>query len=225
MDLRIISLLGIVIGIILYSVVFASEYVFFMQTGDKKYNFLRFFPYELNQFKRHNKKTYLFLTIELLAFLCLSCGALFPAIYFAHKFNMVITSYSMFIVSMVSLISFLVLRFVKLTLFKSHLFFTSIFVSFNLLTLMLYYLFFTNPSYQYVTEVPIKIVVIVVILLLVIFELILMFNKTYKNWAKMVKMDAELISRPKYCYLPMLEWGNFLIYILSFIPLIIVMFF
>ena len=90
---------------------------------------------------------------------------------------------------------------------------------------MLYYLFFTNPSYQYVTEVPIKIVVIVVILLLVIFELILMFNKTYKNWAKMVKMDAELISRPKYCYLPMLEWGNFLIYILSFIPLIIVMFF
>jgi len=50
-------------------------------------------------------------------------------------------------------------------------------------------------------------------------------NPTYKNWSKMVKMNAEIYSRPQHCYLAIIEWGSFLSYLASFIPLIIMMFF
>lgn len=225
MDLRVLSILLFVIGLILYALVYGFDYVIFMQTGDKKYSFLRYFPYELNQFRLRNKKTYLLVFIELLAVVCLISANLFPAIYFSQKLNVFIPSYSMFVVASISIISFLVLRFVKLTLFKTHLFFVTLFVAFNLFTLMLYYMFFTNQDFQFVTDLGVKIAIIVICLILVVFEVFLMLNKTYKNWAKMVKMDAELVSRPKYCFLPILEWGSFLVYIFSYIPLIVVMFF
>ena len=225
MDLRVICIILLVVGIILYAVVFAGQYVAFMQTGDKKYNFLRYFPYELNQFKLKNKKTYVFFAIELVAALCLIASSLFAAMNFAQKLNVPISAYSMFTTSALTMITFVVLRFVKLTAFKPHLLFATLNVVFNLMTLLLYYLFFSNSQYQYVTSTSVRIVVIILILILVGFEFFLMLNKTSKNWAKMVKMDAELVSRPKFCYMPMLEWGNFLIYIFGFIPLIVVLFF
>ena len=225
MDLRILCVILMVVGLILYAIVFAGQYVSFMQTGDKKYNFLRYFPYELNQFKLRNKRTYVFLAIELVAALCFIASSLFAAMYFAFKLNVPISAYSMFVASALTMITFIVLRFVKLTAFKQHLLFVTLNVVFNLLTLMLYYLFFSNSQFPYVTTTSVRIVVIILILILIVFEFVLMLNKTYKNWAKMVKMEAELTSRPKYCYLPMLEWGSFLVYVLSFIPLIVVLFF
>ena len=41
----------------------------------------------------------------------------------------------------------------------------------------------------------------------------------------MVKVDAETFNRPRFNYLAMLEWGNFIIYILNLLPIGIVMFF
>lgn len=225
MDLRIICVTLFVFGIILYAIVFTEQYVTFMQTGDKKYNFLRYFPYELNQFKLGNKKAYLFLAIECLAVLSLISSSLFAAIYFAKTINNIHNSYIMFVASALAIITFIILRFVKLTAFKTHLIFVTLNVVFNLLTLMLYYIFFTNSTYAYVSNMSIRIVLIILILAIIAFEFVLMLNKTYLNWAKMVKMGAELVSRPKFCYLPMLEWGTFIVYLVSFIPLIIVLFF
>lgn len=225
MDLRIICIILFVVSILLYAIVFAGQYVSFMQTGDKKYNFLRYFPYELNQFKLRNKKTYVFLIIEIFAALCFIASSLFAAMYFTNKLNVPTSAYSMFVASALTIITFIILRFVKLTAYKSHLIFVTLNVAFNLLNLMLYYLFFSNSKFPYVTTTSVRIVVIVLILVLVVFEFVLMLNKTYKNWAKMVKMEAELTSRPKYCYLPMLEWGGFLVYVLSYVPLFVVLFF
>ena len=64
----------------------------------------------------------------------------------------------------------------------------------------------------------------VVSIILLIFEFILMLNPKYKNWFKMVKVDAETYNRPKFCYLAILEWGTLLNLILSYIPIIVVMF-
>ena len=225
MDLRILCVILLIVGIILYAVVFVGQYVSFMQTGDKKYSFLRYFPYELNQFKLKNKNTYLFLAIECMAAFCLITSSLFAAIYFDKNLNNVYNSYIMFVASSLAMITFVILRFVKLTAFKTHLIFVTLNVVFNLLTLMLYYIFFTNPNYAYVSNASIRITLIILILLIIAFEFVLMLNKTYLNWAKMVKMNAELVSRPKFCYLPMLEWGTFIVYLASFIPLIIVLFF
>ena len=51
-----------------------------------------------------------------------------------------------------------------------------------------------------------------------------MLNKNYKNWFKMVKVDAETYNRPKYCYLAILEWGTLLNLFLSFVPILIIIY-
>lgn len=223
MNLKILFVLAYVVGIITLGFCFAFEWIYYGQTGDKKYNFFRNFPYELNQFKIDHKKSYVLLVVELFGCACFIGASLAFAI---ENMNTNPTSAFIFLaVSSLSIIWFVVLRFVKLTNYKAHLISVSIYVVLNLLLLLLYYFYFTNPDYQYIFSTGVRIGEIIIILILILFEFFLMINPTYKNWYKMVKIEAEVYSRPKYCYLPILEWGNFLIYILSFIAPLLVLFF
>ena len=210
------------LGCIVFALVFAFEWLKFGQTGDKKYNFLTYFPFELNQFHRSNKKSYLLAILSFFASACLITSLLFFMLLTVkvHK----ITASVLFIVGTLTIISFNVLRFVKLTNFKLHLVCSTVNMFFNLLLLVLYYLFFTNERIGYVFMTNVRIILMIVILIFVLFEFVLMVNKSYKDWFRLVKIEEGVYSRPKKCYLAMLEWGNFLITILSFVPLFIVLF-
>ena len=58
----------------------------------------------------------------------------------------------------------------------------------------------------------------------VIVELALMLNPSYKRWFKMMSVNNDAQSRPKYCYLSVLEFGSLLVYVSSFILLTIACF-
>ena len=106
--------------------------------------------------------------------------------------------------------------------------FSTIFVSLILVIYSLYLFFFTSSSYVYINGVlsqKMQIAMFIILILLMIFEFVLMLNPTYKNWAKMVKVDAETFNRPKKCYLAILEWGTFLNLLLSYIPIFIILYF
>lgn len=215
--------LAYVIGIIILGFSYAFEYIKYGQTGSEKYNFLRNFPYELNQFKIDCPKSYILMSTEIIGSSLFSVASLFFAINYQNVNPT--SAYILFAVSTFVIVCFNVLRFIKLRNYRLHLLVTSIFVVSNLLLLLLYYFFFTNIDYGYAMISGVRITEIIVILLLIAFEFFLMLNPTYKNWYKLVKIEADVYSRPKFCYLPILEWGNFLLYLLSFIPLIIVVFF
>jgi|GEM_PF-2121954 hypothetical protein len=221
--MRTLFIVAYAVGIIIIGFSFAIESVLYSQTGSKRFNFLHNFPYELNSFKVDNKKSYLLLITELIGFISLAFSSLAFAMYYQNTNPT--SAYIMFAVNLASCITFFILRFVKLTNYRGHLLTTSIYVVINLLLLLLYYFFFTNADYGYVFTTGVKVAEIIILLVLIIFEFFLMLNPSYKNWYKMVKIEAEVYSRPKYCYLTILEWGNLLIYALSFIPLIIVIFF
>jgi|SRR5574344_491162 hypothetical protein len=220
---KISFVLAYVIGIMILGFSFAFEFVKYGQTGANKYSFTRNFPYELNQFKVDQPKSYILLITESIGSLLLVCSALLFAINF-QNINPT-SAYIIFAISTFIIVCFNVLRFVKLANYRAHLLLTSIFVVSNLLLLLLYYFFFTNKDYGYVLQTGVKVTEIVLLLILILFEFFLMLNPSYKNWAKLVKIEADIYSRPKFCYLAILEWGNFLLYLLSFIPLIIVVFF
>ena len=55
----------------------------------------------------------------------------------------------------------------------------------------------------------------------IIFMIVLICNPSYKSWAKLVKVDAQTYNRPKYNYLAILEWGSFIVHLVSYIPLIV----
>jgi len=221
--IKISFLLAYVLGIIVLGFSFAFEYIKYGQTGAKKYSFFRNFPYELNHFKIDQPKSFVLFGFEMVGSLLLISSSLLFAINF-QEINPT-SAYILFSVSTFIIICFNVLRFVKLANYKLHLLMTSIFVVSNLLLFLLYYFFFTNANYGYVLIDGVKITEAVVLIVFILFEFFLMLNPTYKNWAKLVNIEADLYSRPKYCYLPILEWGNFLLYLLSFIPLTIVVFF
>ncbi|MFA6667163.1 MAG: hypothetical protein WCS51_02245 [Bacilli bacterium] len=225
MDFRIVYAVFLALGIVVGGFACAFEYVIYQQTGSKKYNFLRNFPYELNQFHLGQKKSFILFGVEIISGLCFVASMVFASIYLANNRGNPTSAYVFFVVATLIIISFFILRFTKLTNYKGHLVFATINVVLNLLLLLLYYFFFTNKNYQYVVDTGVRVFEIIFILILILFEFFLMINPTYKNWAKMVKMDAEVYSRPKYCYLPILEWGNVLVYLLANIPLLFVLFF
>jgi len=210
------------LGLIFFFISFAYEWIKFGQTGDKKYSFLTYYPYELNQFKRSNSKSYFPVILSFFASGCLICASLFFVIA-NIKINPT-SSIIFLVVSALSAICFNVLRFIKLTFYKGHLLTAVIYMCLNLFLVVLYYLFFTNESFGYVFVRSKRIILMVVLLALAFFEFYLMVNHTYKDWYRLVKVEGGVYSRPKHCYLAILEWGNFLIYILSFIPLFIVLF-
>lgn len=215
-----LSFLFFIGAIIVFGFSFAFEYIKYGQTGSKNYNFLSNFPYELNSFKRHNKGSYLLLILELFASILFVNSGLFFALAQGNH----ISAYIIFVLLFIGILAFNILRFIKLTNLKAHMAFTAIFTMNNILIILLEFIFFTNSSFRYLIDISPKVFVVIILLVLLIFEFILMINKSYKDWFKLVKLDSELYARPKICYIAILEWGNFLIYILTFVSLFIVLY-
>src|SRR5574344_526035 len=69
--------LAYVIGIIILGFSYAFEYIKYGQTGSEKYNFLRNFPYELNQFKIDCPKSYILMSTEIIGSSLFSVASFF----------------------------------------------------------------------------------------------------------------------------------------------------
>ena len=57
LQLAFLSIIGL--GIIALAVAYVLEVKSFNKTGNEKYNFLRFFPFELNRYKRDQSSSFL----------------------------------------------------------------------------------------------------------------------------------------------------------------------
>ena len=218
MDLSYIVL--IILSWILITFLLINWIMIFNRTDSKKFSFFTFFPFELNPYRRQTKQGKF--SLSLLSLLTLLM--IVPIILFAISFNYV-SSYVMMSFFIIAFCSFLALLFIKLSNYYKHLIFVSIFVTVEFTLLLLMFFYFSNKNYGYSILTTKSIICIVLLIIQMIFEFILIFNPNYKNWAKMVKMDAEIFSRPKYCYLAMLEWGTFLNLILNYIPISIILLF
>ena len=220
-------LASIGIGLIICILVFIIEGRAFAKTGNAKYSLLRYFPFELNCFKRNSKVSYVYPIALFVGTLLISSSYLFFALETQQKGGAMTVAYIMFAISCITALAYNALTFIKLSNYQMHLIFAVFFVCLNLLEMILSLFFLPNNNYFYVNapHQATQIVVFIVSFLLLIFEAILMFNPSYKRWNKMVKVDAETFNRPRYNYLAMLEWGNFIIYILNLLPVGIVMFF
>lgn len=226
-ELQYAFLLGAFLGIILLVGVYLFEGRSFSKTGNDKYNILRYFPFEINCFKRNNKASYIYPVVQLIGTLLISSCFLFFAIETWHNGGALIISFILFAISFLTALTYNALTFIKLSNYQLHLIFAVIFVCLNLLQLVLSLFFLTNANYYFVnpTHQGTQITVFIIIFIILIFEAVLMFNPSYKRWNKMVKVDAETFNRPRFNYLAMLEWGNLIIYVLNLIPLGVMMYF
>lgn len=225
---NIVFLVSLAIGLICFGLLFYLEICGFNRTGAKKFNFLQIIPFEINRYKRNNKSTYLYVGLQVLASLLMIAPVLFFALAVQEKNGDIIVSFTLFAIFTLAYIAFNILTFVKLSNYTLHMIFTSVFVGLVILINFLFIFFFSNDNFVFVNGTPVKGVQIasfVVAIILILFEFGLILNPQYKNWFKMVKVDAETYNRPKYCYLAILEWGSFLTLILSIIPIILVNFF
>lgn len=220
-------LISIGIGLIFLVLTFVFEGRAFSKTGNSKYSLFRYFPFELNCFKRNSPLSYVYPITTLIGTLLVSTAFLFFALEVQQSGGAMTIAFILFVVSCLSALVFNALRFIKLSNYQLHLIFAVIFVCLNLLEMILALFFLPNTNYFYVNapHQTTQIGVFVVSFLLLILEAVLMFNPSYKRWNKMVKVDAETFNRPKFNYLAMLEWGNFIIYILNLLPVGVVMFF
>ena len=211
-----VSILVLVIcGIIFTSLSFGLMALAFSKTGSAKYSPLSYLPFELNQFKRDQKKSWGLEVALLIGILCF----VFAAAFFIVKNYTKPIAYFIGILFVIDIFIFHILFFIKLSNYKLHVFF---FFFFYLLTFLIYlveiFIFTNNYSAGFI--VSNKVLIWVFTIIGIIFLLIIGLNPTYKNWSKMVKVDAQTFYRPKFNYLAGLEWGSFLAYIISFIPLI-----
>ena len=94
--------------------------------------------------------------------------------------------------------------------------FSSFIVCFNALSIhlliVLEAIFFTSLKLTYydVSKPYMSYITLAINILQLIFEFVLLLNPKYKNFHKMVRIDAETFSRPKINYLACLEWGTFI---------------
>lgn len=209
-----VTITCIIAGTIVFILSFLFMTLSYNKTGSGKYNFFSRFPYELNQFKRHNKITAIYVTMMILASLLLLFGLVFYLLYYYNHSIL----YFICAVIFVAIIAFNLLFFTKLSAYKLHLVLALIFYFSTLLTLVTELFCLTSNNVVVISNPVLNIIVIIITLL---FMLIILINPTYKTWNKMVKVDAQTYNRPKYNYLAMLEWGSFLGFIISFFPLIV----
>lgn len=189
------------------------------QTGAKKYNFLTYFPFELNQFKRYQKSSWFYEILVILGSLILTFGLIFFGIFviLEGKYIALVVAALLFI----AILSFNLLLFVKLSAFNLHVALAMIYFFSTLLAVMLELILFTNVNAIGILTNFQKIFILVVTSLDIIYLLILLLNKSYKNWARMVKIDAQTFNRPAKCYMAMLEWGTLIALFIAFVPLCI----
>lgn len=240
MDFRIyvVALLGV--AILVEALVLGFHIVKFNETGAKKFNFFTYIPYELS-FRlpplREATKVNNFLFyfnifkswfLKIIPNLIMIVAMLMFALHVQFNGGDITAAYIIFSVFTLANVFYMILTNLKLSYYSEHMLVTTLFVISTVLLLTLYIFFFTNDHYNFGNGVPKKgmeITNFIIIIILIVFELVLMLNKNYKNWFKMVKVDAETYNRPKYCYLAMLEWGTLLNLFLAFVPVIIVLYF
>lgn len=239
MDFRILVVIFFVLGVVSEILVLAFHIINFNATGAKKFKFYTYIPFELSfrlptyssaetmsKFKSAmvNCRSWIIKGIpNLLLVISMLCFAL----HVQFSGGDVTASYILFAIFALANFFFVVLTQLKLSSYSSHMLFTTLFVASTLLLLSLYIFFFTNDHYNYgngALNKEIQIANFVIALILMIYEFVLMLNKNYKNWFKMVKVNAETYNRPKYCYLAILEWGTLLNIFLAFIPIFIVIY-
>ncbi len=216
-NLKIILIINFIIGLLLIGFSFVFMILSFNNTGNEKYNFLKYLPFELNPFRRCLKKTYIYVALIILGSLFLISSLI---VYFLI-FNDKIIFLTFLIMIFVSIFSFNILMFIKLSNTKIHLVFALI-NSFSILLSSLFEFMFLGSSNILIYSGSSFNIFITIINL--IFCLVLIFNPSYKKWIKMVHVDSQTMYRVKFNYLAMLEWGSFIVTILNFIPLIISLF-
>ncbi len=227
MTMNLLFGVNFVLGIIVLFLVYYLEIKDFNRTGARKFKIYTFIPFEVNRFKRDRKDTYLYPALHVLGSILLLVPMLVFALDVQNKGGEVIVSYTLFTIMTLAFLAYNILTFIKLSNYTLHMVFTTLFVGLTLLLEILYIFFFSNDQFMYgngILTKGVQISTFVVSIILIIFEFALMLNPKYKNWFKMVKVDAETYNRPKYCYLAILEWGTLLNLILSYIPIGIVMF-
>lgn len=210
----------IFIAAILYGVLFGIWIMRFNRTGSKKFNFLSFFPFELNGFRRNAATRFLDIALLGLGAVC----SIVPITIFAINEGFA-SSYILMGVYYLMVVCFLILLFTKLSNYRPHVLFAVIFGCLEFLFLALCITFFsiTNPEYNgYFTNTVVSYVVLAIALVQFVFQIVLFFNPSRKGWAKMVKIDAETFARPKYNYMAGLEWGTFLNLILNYVIIVLV---
>ena len=224
----IIIVIFVLLAILSFLILWLNEIRAFNRTGSFKFSFFTYLPYEINRFKRDQKSSYIFPFVQFAATIFLTVPAFLFAILVQEKGGSFIPCYVCASVLTLAMVAYNFVTFVKLSAYKLHMVCTTIFVSLTLALDALYLFFFTSNNYMFVNGVmnqSMQIALFVIIILLMIFQFVLMLNPTYKNWAKMVKVDAETFNRPKKCYLAILEWGTILNLILSYIPVIVILYF
>ncbi len=202
-----------ILGIIIIILTLVGMYISFNKTGNK-FNFFTYLPFELNPFRRYLKKSYIYLISMILGSLFLLSSLVFYFLKFNDKFIFITFLITIFI----SILSFNILMFVKLSNTKIHLIFALINAFSVLLTSLLEFMLLgANDIIIY----NLKTMNIVITIINLILCLILIFNPSYKKWVKMLQVDSKTVSRVKFNYIAILEWGSFIIMILNYIPLII----
>lgn len=217
--MNIIIICCVAAAVIVCLTYFLVQYFNFNKTGAKKFSFIRYFPFELFSFKPHHWESYLN------GAGLVSCFVLctIPAILFA-AYKTYASSYVMMTMFILAFLCFYFLIFIKLSYYKFHIlvaaFLTGLTLSLILTEIYCFTLTSTN-SYFGVENNNLTYVIFAINIIQLIFEFVLLLNPNYKTWYKMVKVDAEVFSRPKFNYLCCIEWGSFINLFICYIPLII----
>lgn len=218
---RNLFLILIPVGVIELVFTFLAMTFSYNRTGAKNFNFLTYFPFELNQFKRYQKSSWIYEILIILGSLILTFAFIFFGIYVVGEKKYVALVID--IILFIALFSFNLLFFVKLSAYQLHLTLAIIFSFSTLLSSTLELILFTNVDAIGILTSFQQIFIIVVSTINIFYMFVLLFNPSYKNWAKMVKIDAQTFNRPKRCYLAILEWGSLIAFFIDFVPLCILL--
>ena len=222
-----VYLISFIVSLALFGIGFFLSKKQFDRTGNAQFSFLQYFPFELNPFRKRSAYSYLYPVLTIGG----SLGLMLCSVAFVFETNSVngaLTPSIIFsIVLFIGLLSFIALNFIKLSALKAHLVFVVLFVMSVLMLNVLYGFYFLNFETRFArdTKDVVRIIASGIAVLNVIFQLVLILNKNFKNWAKLVQMDADTYVRPKFAYLPVVEWGNFLSLLITFVPLGIMLYF
>ncbi len=220
---EIIYIISLLVLVVTFSVFIVVSIYNYNKGGVKKYNLFSNFLYELNGFRRYNKLSYTYFGALILVLVLM----IFPYfIFFLKQRGDLAYRILILIFSVVSSASIFALFFVKISTYKVHLAFDCLLSSSNICLLLTHALFigmgekagfiFSNKTFS--------VLALILGVIFVLVELCLMLNPSYKKWFKMMSVNNDAQSRPKYCYLSVLECGSMFVYFSTFILLTIALF-
>ncbi len=212
-----------IVGALVFVFSFLAMTLSFNKTGSGKYSFISYFPFELNQFKRNSAKSWIYEILIIFGSLLLGFSLIFYILYNHFELGNIYQLYLLVSVIFIALLSFNLLFFIKLSAYRLHLVFAIIFSFSTLLSLVLELLLLCRNDVLGLT-MSTPIINIIIIVIAIVFMIILICNPSYKTWAKLVKVDAQTYNRPRFNYLAILEWGSFITFLITFIPIIVSLF-